>query len=324
MRAIVIESFGAPSVLQVKEVPDPVPGPGQIAIKVSLTGVNFADIMTRRGGYARGGQPPLTPGLDCVGTVVALGPGVSDFAIGQRVAAFPDGGAYAETVLARPALTYPLPDAVSDESASALTMLVTAYNLLTVAGRMAAGETVLVQAGAGGVGSIAIQLARHLGASRVFATVGSAAKLSVARAHGAEIVINYRDQEIGASLHAATEGKGVDLVLDAVVGPAFEGSFESLAPFGRYVVYGASSGEPVSVSTSDLHQTSRAVIGYSTGSYRRYRPEALRPSVTAVLALVALGEVKVPIGGRYALGDAAAAHEFVEQRASTGKVVLVP
>ena len=322
MRAIIIDQFGAPSVMQLKDVDAPHPGPQQIAVKVAKTGVNFADIMVRRGGYGRGSQPPLTPGLDCVGTIAELGAEVTGFRVGQRVAAFPDGGSYAEIVLARPELTYALPDAVADDEASALTMLVTAYNILTMAGRMQHGETVLVHAGAGGVGSIAIQLAKRLGAGRVIATVGSAAKLAFAKAQGADVVINYRDQEIGASLHSATGGKGVDLVLDSVIGPVFEASFEALAPFGRYIVYGAASGEPASVATGALHHTSRSVIGYSTGSYRRFRPEALRPSVTAILGLVAQDEVSIPIGGRFMLADAIKAHEFVESRASMGKIVL--
>ena len=322
MRAIVLDQFGPASVMALREVDTPRPGPRQVAIKVSKTGVNFADIQLRRGGYSRGGKPPFTPGLDCVGTVIEAGAEVSELRVGQRVAAFPDGGSYADIVLAQPALTYPLPDAVSDDEASALTMLVTAFNIITMAGRMVRGETVLVHAGAGGVGAIAIQLAKRLGAGTVIATVGSASKLAFAKAQGADIVINYRDQEIGASLHSATGGKGVDLILDSVVGPVFEGSFEALAPFGRYVVYGAASGEPASALTSALHQTNRAIIGYSTGSYRRLRPEALRPSVTAILALVAQDEVAVPIGGRFALESVVQAHEFVESRASMGKIVI--
>ena len=322
MRAIVIDQFGPASVLQIREIDPPRPGPGEVAIKVALTGVNFADIMIRRGGYGRAGLPPLTPGLDCVGTVIEIGAGVTDIRVGQRVAAFPVGGAYAEIVVAKATLTYVLPDAVSDDDASALTMLVTAYNCLTLAGRMLPGETVLIHAGAGGVGSIAIQLAKCLGAGRVVATVGSAAKLAFAKAQGADIVINYRDQEIGASLHSATSGTGVDLILDSVIGPVFEGSFAALAPFGRYIVYGASSGEAAQIATGALHQSSRSVIGYSTGSYRRHRPEALRPAVNAVLGHVAQGDVRVPIGGRFALADTAAAHEFVEGRTSTGKIVI--
>ena len=322
MRVITLDQFGGPEVLKCIDVPTPKPDAGQIAIKVSMTGVNFADVMVRRGGYGRGGVPPLTPGLDCVGRIVELGAGVTGFKIGQRVAAFPEGGSYADIVLARPVLTYGLPDAISDESASALTMLVTAYNILTLAGRMSADETVLVHAGAGGVGSLAIQIAKRLGAGKVIATVGSPAKLAIAKQFGADIVINYRDQEIGASLHSATGGKGVDLVLDSVIGSVFEGGFEQLAPFGRYVVYGAASGEPAQIATNALHQTSRAVIGYSTGSYRKFKPDALAPSMRAVLAYVVQGDVSVHIGGRFKLENAAQAHQFIESRTSIGKIIL--
>ena len=322
MRGILIDRFGGPDVLSWVELPTPEPGPGEVAIKVTMTGVNFADIMVRRGGYGRAATPPLTPGLDCVGEIVALGEGVTGFRTGQRVAAFPNAGSYAEVVVARTELTYAISDAVSDESASALTMLVTAYNLLTLAARLSQGESVLVHAGAGGVGAIVIQLARIFGAGQIVATVGSAQKLAFARQQGADIVINYRDQEIGSSVHAATNGRGVDVILDSVVGDIFEGGFDILAPFGRYIVYGMASGVPATVPTSALHQTSRSVIGYSTGSYRKFRPEALRPSVNAVLGHVAQGEVKVPIGGRFSIDRAAEAHIFVESRASMGKVLL--
>ncbi len=322
MRAIIVEQFGGPEVMQCREVEAPQPGAGQIAIKLALTGVNFADIMVRRGGYGRGSLLPLTPGLDCVGTIIALGKDVTSLKLGQRVAAFPDGGSYAEIVLARPELTYVLPDAVSNEDASGLTMLVTAYNLLTSVGRMLPGETVLIHAGAGGVGSIAIQLAKLLGAGKIIATVGSPAKLAHARHYGADVVINYRDQELRASLHSATDGKGVDLILDSVIGQEFDRGMESLAPFGRYLVYGAASGEPGTVRTNQLHQTSRAVIGYSTGSYRKFKPEALRAPINAVLAHVAQGEVSVPIGARFPLDKVAEAHALIESRTSIGKVLL--
>ena len=322
MRAIVIDRFGGPEVLKLVEIPDPTPGAGEVLIEVAVTGVNFADVMVRRGGYGRGDLPPLTPGIDCVGRIVALGEGVTGFRNGQRVAAFAKTGTYAERAVARVELVYALPDQITDESASALVMLVTAYNVLTLAGRMNPGETILVHAGAGGVGSLAIQLARHLGADKIVATVGSAAKLASARQFGADFVINYRDQELGASLQSALDGRGVDVVLDSVVGAIFEGGFNQLAPFGRYVVYGASSGEPATIPTNVLHQSNRAVIGYSTGTYRKLRPEALRPSVDAMFSHLVQGDVHVHVGGRFTLDQASEAHAFVEGRESIGKVLI--
>src|SRR4051812_19022037 len=168
MKAIMVHAFGGPETLRIDEQPDPQPGPGQVLIRVAATGVNFADIMARLGRYHGGSPPPFTPGLDVAGTITAVGDGVRELQVGQRVAAFPAGGGYAEQVLADPLLVYPLPDALDFDAAAAFpTIGVTAYNLLTICGRLQPGETVLIHAAAGGVGTTAVQLAKHLGAGRV-------------------------------------------------------------------------------------------------------------------------------------------------------------
>jgi NADPH2:quinone reductase len=322
MHAIVVERYGDASVLEWREVPDPVPGLGQVTIRVGRTGVNFADVMRRRGGY-RGGPPPFTPGLDCAGTVLAVGAGVTELRPGQRVAAFPDDGGYAEIALARPVLTYPVPDGVSDDAAAALTVLVTAYNLLTQAGRLQRGESVLVHSAAGGVGSTLLQMARALGAGRIVGTAG-ARKLAIVREAGADVALDADAEDLAERVLAETGGRGADLVLDAVGGALFARSLPALAPFGRYAIYGQASGAPGELKTDSLHQGNRALVGYSTGGYRAARPEALRPGVEGAFALVASGAVSVLIGARYALRDAADAQRHVESRASHGKVLLAP
>ena len=324
MRTIVVSEFGGPEVLRSMEAPVPTPGAGQVLIQVAATSVNFADIMARLGRYHGGAQPPFVPGLDVAGTITAVGDGVTDLRVGQRVAAFPAGGAYAEQVLADPVLVYPLPDAVDFETAAAFpTIGITAYNLLHLCGRVAEGETVLVHAAAGGVGTTAVQMARLLSAGCVLGTVGDDAKAALVRELGADAVINYRREDIAERVRALTDGKGADVILDSVAGPVFAASQACLAPFGRHLVFGQASGEPGQVP-SNLYGQNQAVIGYSTGSYRRARPAALRPAALQVLDWLTEGRLRLVIARRFPLGEVAEAHRFVESRASTGKVLLLP
>jgi len=319
MHAIVVSRTGDASVLEWTERPDPKPGPSEVTIRVALSGVNFADIMRRRGGY-RGGPPPFVPGLDCTGTIVAVGSAVTELKVGQRVAAFPEDGGYTEIAIARDVLTYPVPDAVPDEAAASLTMLVTAYNTLAMSARLERGESVLIHSAAGGVGSLAIQVARALGAGTIVAVAGGAEKVAFARSLGADIVIDHTTEDVAARLEPI--GGKVDVVLDAVGGETFNATIPLLAEYGRYCIYGQASGEPGEVFTNVLHSGNRAVIGYTTGGYRASRPERLRPGVEGAFDLVAEGAVKVIVGARYPLRDAAEAHRHVESRASHGKTLL--
>jgi NADPH2:quinone reductase len=322
MHVVEVRSYGDPSVLEWRERDEPVPGRGEVAIRVTQTGVNFADVQARRGAYHGGQTPPFVPGLDCTGTIVALGEGVEGLRVGQRVAAFPPNGSYAEVVVVPATTTYALDQRISDDDAASLLMLVTGYNILTFAGRLAQGESVLVHAAAGGVGSTAVQIARALGAGTIFATVGSEAKRAVARDAGADVVIDYQSEDFARAVLDATNGRGVDLILDSVAGEVFNAGLTALAPFGRIVAFGMASGTPGTVKTNELHPSNRAVIGYSSGSYRKLRPEALRPAAEASLRLVAEGKVHVVVGARFPLREAADAHRLVESRAGHGKVLL--
>jgi NADPH2:quinone reductase len=322
MHAIVAQSFGDPSVLKWVEQPDPQPEAGKVAIRVSLTGVNFADVMARQGKYHSGTKPPFIPGFDCVGTIVGLGEGVTGLKVGQRVCAFP-AGTYAEIVIASAQRTYPIGDDVSDEIAASVLMLVTAYNCLTLAARITSGESILIHSAAGGVGLVAVQMAKKLGASRIIATASTDEKLALAKQAGADTLINYTKDDAGKSVLAATDGRGVDVILDAVAGDVFDNSLQALATFGRYVIYGIASGKPGTVQTNYLHPENRAVVGYSTGNYLRVNPEAMRPGVNASLKMAADG-INITVGARYPLAKAADAHELVESRRSHGKVILQP
>ncbi|ADV68063.1 quinone oxidoreductase family protein [Deinococcus maricopensis] len=319
--AILVHTHGGPDVLQWQPVPTPTPGPGQVRLRTTLTGVNYADVLARRGGYDAGATPPFTPGLDAVGVIDAVGEGVQDLHPGQRVAAFPLGGAYGTHVLAPAVLTYPLPNDLPDEAASALTPLVTAYNALTRAAHLHAGETVLVHAAAGAVGSLAVQFARALGAARVIGVVSHDARAAFIRALGADPIVHTREDFAERTLHL-TGGVGADVILDTVSGDTLERGLTCLAPLGRLVTFGQAGGRPATLRTDLLHRTNRAVIGYSSGHLRKAHPESLRASVHAAFELLRSGRVHVPIDARYPLHDAARAHERVEARQGNGRVLL--
>ncbi|MCX7802613.1 MAG: zinc-binding dehydrogenase [Meiothermus ruber] len=322
MKAIVVEQNGPPECLRYQEVPDPSPGPDEVLVRTTLTSLNYADVQARRGGYEAGAPPPFIPGLDAVGVVEAVGTKVTGLKPGQRVAVFASGGSYAEKVLAKGVLTYPVPDDLPDEAVSGLTALVTAYNILTWAGRLQPNETVLVHAAAGGVGSLAVQMAKALGAGLVIGTVGHPAKAGFVRSLGADAVVGY--EGFAEQVLERTQQKGADLILDSVAGEVFSQGMRCLAPFGRLVVYGHASGQAGSFETRPLHRQTKAVIGYSSGHYRRSRPELLRPTVEAVLALLQSGQIRLHVGARYSLEQAAQAHALMESRQSTGKILLYP
>jgi NADPH2:quinone reductase len=322
MHAIVVEETGGPEQLKWVERPEPVPGPGQVAVRVKLTSVNFADIQARRGTGVT--KTPFTPGLDGMGTVVAIGSGVTRVQPGDRVAVNPDDGSYAEVVLAREELVFPVDASISDEAAASVTVLVTAWNMLHLVARITPEESILIHAAAGGVGSVLVQMAKAHGVARIFATAGSAEKLAIARGFGADVVIDYTNDDFANVITDETKGKGVDVICDAIGGDVFAKGLGVLADFGRHVVYGQSGGSAGSLTTNLLHRTNRAVLGYSSGHYRRNRANALGPAIEGAFSLVAAGKVKILEGGRFALRDCGQAHDLVQSRTSTGRVFLVP
>lgn len=325
MNAVWVTRYGGPEVLQLQDTPAPEPGPGMVRIRVAATTVNFADIQSRRGPYVVGREPPFIPGLEAAGTIDALGPGVTGFAVGQRVAAHAEGGSYAEYTLARVVGAFPIPDALDFAQAACFPSVgTTSFNLLTQAGRLHPGETVLIHAAAGGIGTTTVQLARVLGAGLIIGTVGSEAKAKVVLELGADVAINYREENIAERVREATGGAGADVVLDSVGADTFEASLASLAPFGRLVCFGQSSGPPPAVAFGPLYGENKTIVGYSTGGHRRLRPEALRAPGQAALKLMAQGRWKPVIGGRYPLAQAALAQQVIEDRESIGKIVLIP
>src|SRR4051794_19602558 len=321
MRAVQITRFGGPEVLDVVDLPDPVPGDGQQLYEVSTAGVNFADTHQIENSYLSAQQLPLIPGAEFVGTPVGGG---------HRVVGLLDGGGYAEKVVAHDFLTWPVPDGVSDEQALAVVLQgATAWHLLRTSAHLAEGESVVVIAGAGGVGSLAVQLARRWGAGRVIATASSPEKRALAEDLGAHATVDPAPADddpkaFTAALREANGGKRVDIVLEMTGGHVFDGSFSALAPFGRLVAYGmAGRVPPKPVQAPSLMGTSRAVIGFWL-AHCMARPEMMDAAMNELLPLVAEGALKPVVGGRYALSAVREAHQDLLARRTTGKLVIDP
>ncbi|MDQ0776552.1 NADPH2:quinone reductase [Streptomyces aurantiacus] len=324
MRAVRIQEYGGPEVLRTVETEVPEPGPGQVSIDVAYTGVNFADLKARAEGYLVPSLP-YVPGLEAAGRVRALGVGVTGVEVGQEVVALAGGGAYADVVVVDTARVFPLPAGVDLRTATSLAaVLPTAYALVHAVGRLQSGETILVQGAAGGVGTVAGQLARAAGAKAVLGVVSSAAKAEYALDHG------YDDAFVASSparfvdaVRAATAGRGVDLALDPVGGESLKASLASLAVFGRLVSFGnASSAEPWRVGQPELYPTGLSVSGFSILTLARTAPATLRALTAKAFAAVADGSVSLPVTAEFALEEAPEAHRLMGGRTTTGKLLL--
>ena len=323
MKAMVVVKRNGRGELVLEDVPDPVAGEGQVAIRMEGTAVSFGDIEMRQGDYHTPRKPPVIPGHDVVGTLVALGPGTTGFRVGERVTAISLTGSYAEIVVAPAAVTWSVPDEIDIISAAAFpTNGVTSYNLLTMAGRLAAGESVLIHAAAGGVGTTTCQLAKLLGAGTVIGTVGDESKADLACSLGCDHVILYRTEDLASRVMSITGGKGADLILDSIGGSATEQSLACLAPWGRIIAFGRSGGTAGQIPTDLLHAGNKSAIGYSTGGYRYARPEALRPAGDAVLGYLRSKQLKMVVSAQFPLSEANAALDLLASRRSTGRVVL--
>ena len=325
MKAVVIPQFGAADVLEVREMPVPEPGPGEVAIDVAYAGVNYAEVLYRKG--IADVPLPFIPGIEVSGTIRALGAGVNGLQVGQPVAALTivKSGGYAEVVVTTAALTFPLdelPGSVGLVTAAAFpSNTTTAYSILSELARIEAGQTVLIHAAAGGVGSALGQVARTLGADNVIGTVGSAEKIDYARSLGYTHVLLR--QNFAEQVHNVTAGKGVDIVVDPVGGSARTESLELLRPFGRLVAMGnASNAEDVAISSNHLWLTNKAVLGFNLAAYSAAFPESVNRAGRGALDLVAHGNVRVEVTDVLRLEEASEAHRRIEQGATVGKLVL--
>jgi len=323
MKAIVFSQTGGPEVLALSDVPKPNVRPGMVLIKVHAIGVNFADTRFRQGTYVVKPKLPDTPGMEAAGVIEAVGDGVSDLRVGQRVAAF-TVKSYAEYCQAPAPMVIPLPDAVSFEHGAAFPIQVmTAYHMLHTADSTGPGKTVLVHSAAGGVGIVAVQLAKAAGA-RVFGTVGSDAKVPLVKERGADAVINYATQKFADEVLKLTDGRGVDLILDAVGKPTFEEGLRCLAPFGHLILFGRAGGPTDPLNVATLSAKSQKVSGFMVPTVTRNFPEKTRESAERCFALMREGRLKLHIGKTFPLAEAADAHRYLESRQSTGKLILLP
>lgn len=327
MRAIRIHETGSPEVMRLDDVDTPAPGPGQVQIRVGIAGVNFTDVMARQGMYlSRDATPvlPLVLGTEVAGVVTAVGSGAPDRLLGRRVVAFVHGG-YAEFAVTTPDLVTELPAGLDlAEATSYLVQGVTAWQLLRDCGRIQPGASVLVHAAAGGVGTIAVQLAKVFGASTVVATAGSTDKRKLAMELGADVAIDYTTPEWPEAVLAATGGRGVDIILDAVGGPIGEQGLTCLAAYGTLVVYGVSSSRLASFSGSQLMHKNQSVTGYWLGS-RLGSGGGDAPTtriVPELLTLASGGRLRAVVRHAFSLEQAAEAHRAVSARRTVGKVVL--
>jgi len=313
VRAIQITEFGGPEVLHEAELPDPVAGPGQLLVDVTTAGVNYADTHTVENSYLSRSSLPMVPGAEVVGRT----------ADGRRVVALTDGGGYAQKAVVQEELAHEVPDGVSDAQALALVVQgVTAWHLLRTSSRLAAGESVVVHAAAGGTGSLAVQLAREYGAGRIIATASSKEKRDLALELGADVAVDSRPEGLRDRLVAANGGQKVDIVLEMTGGPVFDASLAALAPFGRLVAYGMASRTPAtSVPPAQLMGRSRAVVGFWL-AHCLGRPGMYREPLAELLAMTGEGRLKPQVGGVYPLSGAARAHQDLRARRTVGKLVL--
>ncbi|MFF4838234.1 zinc-binding alcohol dehydrogenase family protein [Streptomyces sp. NPDC001315] len=323
MRAIAFKETGGPEVLRLVDLPDPEPGPGEVLIRVAYAGVNYGEIQHRLGDFGAPDGETVT-GLEASGRVAALGEGTEGFSVGDRVAAYlPDGGGYAEYAVALAPFVLPLPDEVDLRTGGgAALVLTTAYGVLAGAARIAPGDTVLVHAAAGGVGSAAAQIARALGASAVYGTVSTPEKAEYARGTFGYDDVFVRDG-FPEAIRAATDGRGVDIVLDPVGGPTRLAGFDVLAPFGRVTVYGEAARHPdLTLPVLPIWKNNRTLTGYNIGDLSRRAPEVLRRHALSALGLVASGDVRIDITEEYGPAEAGEAHRLLGEGRNRGKVVL--
>ena len=314
MRAVQIQEFGGPEVLQVVDLPKPEPGDGQVLIEVSCAGMNFADTHQRENTYLARYETPLVLGGEVAGRTED----------GRRVVAMVPSGGYAEYAVAPEASVFPIPDRVEDGAALALLIQgLTAWHLYRTSAKLVEEESVVVVSGAGGVGSLAVQLAKPFGAGRVIATASTQEKRDLAVSLGADVAVDPAADDLKGALIEANEGKQVDVVLEMSGGRVFAESADALAPFGRIVTYGIASREQNTVETGRLMRKSRAVVGFWL-MHCLGRREMIEQPLADLFDRTARGELKPQVGETYALSDVRRAHEDLQGRRTSGKLLLDP
>jgi len=314
MRAVQIEEFGGPEVLRVADLPKPEPGDGQVLIEVSRAGINFADTHQRENTYLARFEVPMVLGGEVAGTTPD----------GQRVVALIGQGGYAEYAVAPAANVFPIPDGVDDETALALIIQgLTAWHLFRTSSKLAEGESLVVVSGAGGVGNLAVQLAKPFGAGRVITTASTEEKRAKTLELGADAAVDPAAEDLKGALIEANEGRPVDVVFEMSGGRVFDGCADALAPFGRIVAYGIAGREQNTLETGRLMRKSRAVIGFWL-MHCLGRREMMEEPLRDLFERAARGELVPQVGETYGLSDVRQAHEDLQGRLTSGKLLLDP
>jgi NADPH:quinone reductase len=314
MRAVQIQEFGGPEVLQVVDLPNPEPGDGEVLIEVTRAGINFADTHQRENSYLARYEVPLVLGGEVAGTTPD----------GTRVVALVASGGYAEFAAAPEATVFPIPDGVDDGAALALIIQgLTAWHLYRTSARLAEGESVVVVSGAGGVGSLAVQLAKPFGAGRVIATASTEEKRAKAIELGADAAVDPATEDLKGALVEANGGRPVDVVLEMSGGRVFDQCAEALAPFGRVVAYGIAGGEQNTLETGRLMRKSRAVVGFWL-MHCLGRRDMMEEPLADLFGRAARSELVPQMGTTYGLSEVRRAHEDLQGRRTTGKLLLDP
>lgn len=326
MRAIEVGEYGSDSVLQLADHKQPTPSHDELRIEVKAAGVNFADVMHRRGTYPRGPTPAYVPGFEVAGIVDSCGSGVASVDVGERVVSYVDGGTggYAEYTVVKPEHTFHVPDPVPlGEAVAVPVQFLTAHNCLFAWGDLKPSDRVLIHAAAGGVGTAAIQFARKTGAE-VFGTASTDRKLARMQALGCNHCINYETTSFVDAIEQLTDGDGVDLVLDGVGGDVHHNSLKTLAPFGRLVAFGVASGNGTQLNSGGLLRQNLQVYGYHYGGALAEAPARVLGPADSILQQLAAGRIETVIEETIPLEAATEAHQRLENRNNVGKVVLTP
>jgi NADPH:quinone reductase len=324
MKAIVCKAWGLPETLVIEEQADLVPAAGEIVIDIMAAGVNFPDVLIIQNKYQFKPELPFTPGNELAGTVHAVGAGVTQYKVGDKVFAFVPQGAFAQQVKVTPDAVLPMAAGMDFDTAAAITLTYgTSHHAVVDRAQLKAGETMLVLGAAGGVGLAAIEIGKALGA-RVIAAASTAEKLAVCKEHGADVLINYSTEDLREAIKAATHGKGPDVVYDPVGGSYTEPAFRSIAWRGRYLVIGFANGEIPKLPLNLPLLKGASLVGVFWGDYARREPVHNLAAMQELMRWLAEGKIKPHISARYALADTPQALIDMASRKVTGKIVILP
>lgn len=323
MKAAIIEQFGDANVMNLTEIDVPIPHEREVIVKVHSTSVNFADILTRRGSFHAAGTFPILLGLEAVGEVSAVGEGVEDLTVGDKVMCLPKKGSYAEYIAVDDVLCFKLPtDGAFEKFAGAPIVALTSYFLIQKVGQLGEGQTVIIHSGAGGIGTTCIQLAKYLGAANIIVTVGDIEKAEPLYALGATQVLCYNDPLFMEKIESMTKTAPIDVILDPLGGELTPLLLKNLANYGRYVIYGSASGGYAHIDTGMLHASCKSVLGFSIATTRNQRPQLLKEAADFVIDLIHRNELQIHVGQEFTLDEVTQAHQLLETRKHSGKIII--